>query len=282
MWLTNEYMGGKHMKNNIMNRICICENRNMKKWKIIKSRIIKNGNKSGRLNSVILCKVCNSQWSTNANYIYDLLLRDKDFAERLPKSYKEFKFIEKYDKQILNFKLQFDSLPIYVHGKSLKNNINALWRKIRKEELINQNKTCSICGYCAEEPEQQTKLQLHEVWEIDEDIHILKLKELKMLCADCHYAFHIARAVMIIFPTREEFFEHIAKVNDCDIAITRYQFDKYFYECQLEKYLNKIYFNPNKQIDEFDWKIQVCCEMPYKDDVLKKLSIKGLLYENIL
>ena len=92
------------------------------------------------------------------------------------------------------------------------------WREIKIEIIKKFGKKCQICEQIA------TNLELHEVWEYDEETCIQRLVELKMLCGKCHKVKHlnnfyqskvVKHGMLKSEITKQDLIDHFCKVNAC-------------------------------------------------------------------
>jgi len=90
-----------------------------------------------------------------------------------------------------DLKLTIELIPESAWGENLRKYLpKEIWEKIRKEVFRKANYKCSICG-------KRGKLHCHEVWEYDDQNHILKLKGFMALCENCHLIKHWGMATIL-------------------------------------------------------------------------------------
>jgi len=110
-------------------------------------------------------------------------------------------------------KLTIELIPESAWGENLRKYLRKeIWEKIRKEVFRRANYKCSICG-------KRGKLHCHEVWEYDDQNHILKLKGFMALCENCHLIKHWGMATILASEGKiklEDLIKHFMEVNNCD------------------------------------------------------------------
>ncbi len=113
-----------------------------------------------------------------------------------------------------NLKLTIELIPEGAWGENLRKYLpKEVWDRIRKEVIKKSNYKCSICG-------SSEKLQCHEVWEFDDENHILKLKGFMALCENCHLVKHFGMAGILASDGKielKELIQHFMRVNNCDL-----------------------------------------------------------------
>ena len=171
-----------------------------------------------------------------------------------------------------NFKLKIDLKPSVYHGNTVRKNIPAsLWKKIRLEVLDHCNNTCQICGYSVNEKEELRKLHVHEIEEYNNGDFTVILKELSLICIDCHSLQHIGRSLAVFNKMQQERMkQHFINVNNCDEEDFK-DYYRYVMERKMIENLNVVNLNDAKMI-----KFTVDGEIPYKADVISHLDKKGL------
>jgi len=69
-------------------------------------------------------------------------------------------------------------------------------------------------------------MNLHEIWNYDDKMHVQKLEGLILLCRMCHHVKHIGLAGILANQGKLDYdkaIEHFCKVNDC----TKKEFEKH-------------------------------------------------------
>jgi hypothetical protein len=87
-----------------------------------------------------------------------------------------------------------------------------MWDEIRKKVYLKNSNKCVICG-------SGGKLNAHEVWEYDDELHIQKLKDIIPLCFLCHGVKHIGFSSINGRENLEKFVKHFMKVNKVERSI---------------------------------------------------------------
>lgn len=112
-----------------------------------------------------------------------------------------------------DLKLTIELIPESAWGENLRKYLpKKVWDRIRKEVFKKSGYKCAICG-------SSEKLQCHEVWEFDDENHILKLKDFMALCEKCHLVKHFGMAGVLASEGKinlEELIRHFMRVNNCD------------------------------------------------------------------
>jgi len=110
-------------------------------------------------------------------------------------------------------RLEAELVPNTVWESSLHNLLpRKVWDKIRSEIIQQNGKKCQICG------DTEGRMNLHEIWEYDDEKHIQKLKGFILLCQMCHHVKHIGFAGILASQGRLDYdsvIEHFCKVNQC-------------------------------------------------------------------
>jgi len=88
-------------------------------------------------------------------------------------------------------KLKIELIPQTAFAQNLRTVFPNRWKSIRKKVLEKYGYKCSICQ------SQKGKLECHESWEFDDELHIQSLSGLSTLCYLCHLAKHIGHAESI-------------------------------------------------------------------------------------
>lgn len=182
------------------------------------------------------------------------------------------------DKIIKNFKLKFEVLPPYAHGKSVREIIGqSLWQKIRIEVLQKYNNTCQYCESKPEDGQSSRNWHIHEEWVFDEKNFILNLTGLNVVCANCHNSHHIGRYEQLVrngISTWDNLFDHMAKVNNCSKDMIEYAYLRFKYGILIS---GEVPCNRNKDLLTANWKYSIPKDIPFYDKVEKKLEQLNLL-----
>jgi hypothetical protein len=102
---------------------------------------------------------------------------------------------------------------------------------------MNNGRKCQVCG------ETEGKMNLHEIWEYDDDKHVQKLGGFILLCEMCHHVKHIGLAEILANRGEldyDEVIDHFCKVNDCT-------------QREFEQHKTKAFDVWNKR-SEYEWK----------------------------
>jgi hypothetical protein len=109
-------------------------------------------------------------------------------------------------------KLEIELVPKPLWGKSLANMLpKAQWEKLRAQRIQEKGARCEICG-------QAGHVELHEIWEYDDERHVQRLAGLQLLCVLCHSVKHFGRAQAEATKGKLELkpvIAHFCKVNNC-------------------------------------------------------------------
>jgi hypothetical protein len=87
-----------------------------------------------------------------------------------------------------------------------------VWNSIRSSIIARNGRKCQICG------ETEGTMNLHEIWEYDDQKHIQKLVGFILLCKMCHHVKHIGLAGILAEEGKldyDELIEHFCRVNSC-------------------------------------------------------------------
>lgn len=121
----------------------------------------------------------------------------------------------------MDMKLEIELVPNTVWFKSLYQLLpREVWNSIRAEHIRTTGAKCEICSSLVR------PLQLHEIWEYDDEKHVQKLLGFQLLCRKCHWIKHIGLAGIKADKDEldyDELIEHFCGVNQC----SRKDFDKH-------------------------------------------------------
>ena len=113
------------------------------------------------------------------------------------------------NRMILNIEL----VPSTVWESSLYRLLSKnIWNKIRNEHIQKHGRKCQICGVT------NGVMNLHEIWNYDDEKYIQKLEGFILLCRLCHHVKHIGLAGILASEGKldyDEVVEHFCKVNKC-------------------------------------------------------------------
>ncbi|MFS0763924.1 HNH endonuclease [Peribacillus phoenicis] len=180
-------------------------------------------------------------------------------------------------KDFSSFKLTIDWKSRIYNGQVVRNNIShTLWRKIRLQVLKQNNNTCQICGYSTNEKSELRNLHVHEIEEHHKDEFLVTLKELSLICKDCHSFQHIGRSLGVYDEIgKEKMIQHFMKVNNC----TTDDYEDYLNHLKEIKYddhliYRRLEFEHDFELDPIMFRIEG--EIPYKDKVVHELTEKDM------
>lgn len=118
-------------------------------------------------------------------------------------------------------RLKIELVPSTVWYSSLYRLLpNDVWNNIRSEIIVSNGRKCQICG------ETEGTMNLHEIWEYDDQKHIQKLVGFILLCKMCHHVKHIGLAGILAGEGKldyDDLIEHFCRVNGC----TEEDFEEY-------------------------------------------------------
>jgi len=110
-------------------------------------------------------------------------------------------------------KLSIELVPSTVWNSSLYQLLpRNIWNKIRNEHIARHGRKCQVCG------ETKGVMNLHEIWNYDDENHIQKLDGFILLCKMCHHVKHIGLAGILASQGKlnyDKVIEHFCKVNEC-------------------------------------------------------------------
>ncbi|TYS60710.1 hypothetical protein FZD47_21110 [Bacillus infantis] len=193
------------------------------------------------------------------------------------------------EKKIDQFKLRIDWKPSRYHGHTVRKNLKQrTWQKVRGKVLVDNNFTCSICGFSPESEEKMKLLHVHEIEEYSQDELLCILQGLDLICANCHSFYHFGRSVTHFNKTQmDNIKKHFMKVNNC----SEIDFKDYYSQIAREKmklslklkaenFKDKKFRGNSILIDTVLFRIEG--DIPFKEEVIKELMDKGLYryYEN--
>lgn len=117
-------------------------------------------------------------------------------------------------------RLKIELVPATVWYSSLYRLLQSdVWNSIRSDIIVKNGRKCQICG------EVEGIMNLHEIWEYDDQKHIQKLGGFILLCKMCHHVKHIGLAGILAEEGKldyDELTEHFCRVNGC----TRQDFEE--------------------------------------------------------
>jgi len=120
-----------------------------------------------------------------------------------------------------NMRLEIELVPRTVWFSSLYHMLPLeIWASIREKHIQTTGARCEICG------SSQRPLQLHEMWQYDDEKHIQKLLGFELLCRKCHSIQHIGLAMIRAGAggvNYDMLAEHFCRVNRC----SRQDFDRH-------------------------------------------------------
>lgn len=112
-------------------------------------------------------------------------------------------------------KLKIELVPSTVWFSSLYRLLpKDVWDQIRTENIGTHGRKCHICG------ETEGRMNLHEIWEYDDENHIQKLIGFQLLCGLCHHVKHIGLAGILAKKGKLDYdsvVRHYCKVNGCSV-----------------------------------------------------------------
>lgn len=137
-----------------------------------------------------------------------------------------------------NFKLTVELVPSTVWFSSVYRLIpRKEWERIREDIFNERGGKCQICS------ETEGVMNLHEIWQYDDEKHVQKLKGFILLCKTCHHVKHIGLAGILASEGKLDYNEvirHFCKVNNCS-------------ESDFRKHVDGA-FEVWKRRSEFQWK----------------------------
>ncbi|WP_427071282.1 HNH endonuclease [Lysinibacillus fusiformis] len=183
-----------------------------------------------------------------------------------------------------NFKLKMDIKPGAYHGNTVRTNISqSLWKKIRSSVLEKNNYACTICGY--QPPvEELKKLHVHEVEEYGEDELLCILKDLDLICINCHSMKHIGRTFSRLNNEQLNKLKlHFISVNNCSEDdykeyLREFKFRKR--EAALEAIEDEVKMLEKNTVLDNLVLYRIEGNIPFKEEVIKQLANRGLYQFN--
>ena len=110
-------------------------------------------------------------------------------------------------------KLEIELVPSTVWFSSLYQLLpREVWNRIRNEIIADRGRQCQICG------ETEGVMNLHEIWQYDDENHIQNLEGFILLCRMCHNVKHIGLTGILARKGKlnyDDVVEHFCKVNNC-------------------------------------------------------------------
>jgi predicted restriction endonuclease len=113
------------------------------------------------------------------------------------------------------------------------------WDTIRKKVYAEYDHKCGICG-------AEKRLNCHEIWEYDDQMHVQKLVGLIALCDMCHHVKHMGHASILASEGKldlEEVIKHFIRVNKCSSA-------------RFEKHKQQV-FDQWHERSEYEWAVDL-------------------------
>ena len=261
----------------------------------IKRRYFRNG--FGVIHEREIKKLASEFSVTESIVKKDLKACNCEIYKEKPKKCNDY---SQFEEQINTFILTEEMMkPKYAQYKTVREKVGKkLWDKTREELLKQNSNTCQICSYHTQNP---SELHVHEEWMYDEENYVLKLVGVRLICEKCHSCKHIANSVLrtenIATVNINEIRDmHMMRVNRCSqdllIAYRNKKASERYKKCpeNWNLYLNMLRLSNNelwkKEIDTYDklcnaeWKIEICCDIPYRQECIDALKNKGLYREN--
>lgn len=202
-----------------------------------------------------------------------------------------------------NFKLIWGArIPQYVQEKNVRKACGTkIWNNVRAELIEKTGCTCTICGYHTQDT---AELDAHEIWEIDEENCVLKLKKIVLICKRCHQCHHPESSIMKSIEndqkknvereiSKKQLLDiHMMRVNQCNQdTLIQYKLQKEdlkeqreaFFRLRLNpktgKPMDEEYANKIKRLKSSKWYFYVEDNIPCHDEIISKLKEKDLYYE---
>lgn len=123
-------------------------------------------------------------------------------------------------------KLEIELVPKTVWESSLYRLLpKKVWNKIRSDFIREYGEICQICGYLG-------VMNLHEIWNYDDEKHIQKLEGFILLCKMCHFVKHFGLVGILSSQGKIDYnrvIKHFCKVNNCS--------KKYFESHRTESFI---------------------------------------------
>jgi hypothetical protein len=111
-------------------------------------------------------------------------------------------------------RLEIELVPKPLWGKSLASVLQRPeWEKLKAHRLREKGERCEICGHVG-------SVQLHEIWEYDDERHVQRLSEFQLLCNMCHSIKHFGRTQTLAAKGKLDLkpvIAHFCKVNSCGL-----------------------------------------------------------------
>ena len=110
-------------------------------------------------------------------------------------------------------KLTIELVPSTVWESSLYRLMTKeAWNSIRDGFIRENGRRCQVCG------ETNGIMNLHEIWNYDDEEHVQKLEGFILLCRMCHHVKHIGLAGILASEGKlnyDDVIGHFCKVNNC-------------------------------------------------------------------
>lgn len=226
----------------------------------------------------------------NQHYDYDVVF---DYLEKQGyEIFDAFTMEEKRELNVSEYESQFENLILkeayldkdgIVSLSKLLGGTN-VWKNIRKALLKENNNTCSICGF---HTDNTKALHVHENWEVDGNMAILKSVEL--ICSRCHACKHRNQYIVYrVMDGQSELDDGIPRINMLTIHLMRvnnvckeviYAYRKKVFADKLEA--ERIEDMLKKGPEDVTLKYSITERIPYKNELKDYLRKRKLLVETI-
>lgn len=114
-------------------------------------------------------------------------------------------------------RLSVELVPRGCAGENLRSILSADdWQSLRKLVSLSSAGRCSVCGGVGPE----WPVELHEIWEYQDDSHTQRLAGLTTLCPACHESTHLGHAAQR--GRERQALAHLAQANGWDMDRTRH------------------------------------------------------------
>ena len=224
------------------------------------------------------------------HYEYDAVI---DYLEEQGyEIFDAFTMEEKRELNVSEYESQFENLILteaYLDQEGIVSLSRLLgrtnvWKNIRKALLEEYNNTCSICGF---QTDDTKALHVHENWEVDKNIAILKSVEL--ICSRCHACKHRNQYVAYrVMDGQSELDEgipridmltiHLMKVNNVSKEVI-YAYRKKLFADKLEE--ERMVDVLRKETEDIKLKYCITDGIPYKKELEDYLGKRNLLVKSI-
>lgn len=152
-------------------------------------------------------------------------------------------FLELCGYELPSLKLEMEFVPYNLRGRSLFHRMEKqgrlnVWYDIKKMLVEERGYKCEICGIVPSD-----FLIQHEKWRYNDKKHIQYLKDLVLLCSECHNIKHFDR--LLNFPFSKEnlsniqrLVNHFCKVNSCSMLDFEFHLNKQKQLCHERSFRN--------------------------------------------